>query len=164
MPYLRLRNRQTGTDIWVANFHNPANVHGNAAGWRTEATRREAALENMLRSRTHLPVIFTGDFNDRAIAYCRIAGATDLQASIGGTASGGTCRPPAHPGIDWVFGTPEVQWLSTILDRGTLERHTSDHPMVVTRARLSVVDQSAVSEATKGLARVQGSLGNGSGQ
>ena len=39
MPYVRLRNRATGTDIWVANFHNPANVHGNAAVWRAEAAR-----------------------------------------------------------------------------------------------------------------------------
>ncbi|MDX6324371.1 MAG: hypothetical protein QOK15_725 [Nocardioidaceae bacterium] len=164
MPYLRLRNSETGTDIWVANFHNPADVHGNAARWRAEATRRESALANMLRSRTHLPVIFTGDFNDRSIAYCTIAGATELQASIGGTAADGTCRPPAHPGIDWVFGTPEVEWLSTVLDRGPLERQTTDHPMVVTKARLSVVDQSAVDEATQGLARVQDSLGGGSGQ
>jgi endonuclease/exonuclease/phosphatase family metal-dependent hydrolase len=162
MPYVRLRNRETGTDIWVANFHNPANVHGNAARWRAEATRREAALATMLRSRTHLPVVFTGDYNDRSVAYCAIAGTTELRASIGGSVSGGVCRPPVHPGIDWVFGTPEFQWLSTFLDRGALERRTSDHPMVVTKARLNVVDQSAVDEATQGLARVQDSLG-GSG-
>ena len=35
MPYLKLRDRETGREVWFANFHNPADVHGPAARWRS---------------------------------------------------------------------------------------------------------------------------------
>ena len=160
MPYVRLRNLETGTDVWVANFHNPANTRrfGNNSRWRAEATRRQIRLANLLRDETGLPVVFTGDFNERELFYCRLAGSTALEASSGGTAERGRCAPPPRPGIDWVLGTPELEWLASVTDRGPLVRRTTDHPMVVAKAQLSVMDESAVDEATKGLDRVRGSL------
>ena len=157
MPYLRLRNRESGADIWVANFHNPATTKkwGDNSRWRAEARRRQIELANKLYNETGLPVIFTGDMNERAEYYCPVVAATALEASNGGTGDGGACRPPTPTFIDWVFGTPEIEWLSSTADRGVLVRRTTDHPMVVAEGRLSVVDAEAVEEALAGLERME---------
>ncbi len=140
MPYVRLQNLATGTDVWVANFHNPASVkrRGDQSRWRAEATRRQVELANRLRAESGLPVIFTGDFNEREVYFCRLVGATELEASNGGTVSDGRCAPPRAARIDWVFGTPELSWLSSIVDQSPLVRRTTDHPMIVARAQLRV--------------------------
>jgi endonuclease/exonuclease/phosphatase family metal-dependent hydrolase len=156
MPYIRLRNSTTGTDIWVANFHNPANTgrFGAQSHWRAEATRRQIALANELQRRTGVPVVFTGDFNDRAGYFCALVGNTDMHASNGGSAEGGRCSPPPGMQIDWVFGTPEIAWTDSLVDRSPLGRQVSDHPMVLASGRLNVVDQEVVEEAAEGLARM----------
>jgi endonuclease/exonuclease/phosphatase family metal-dependent hydrolase len=140
MPYVRLRNAATGTDVWAANFHNPASVkrRGDQSRWRAEATRRQIELANRLRAETGLPVIFTGDMNERDVYFCRLVGATDLEASNGGTVTDGRCSPPRGARIDWVFGSPELRWMSSIVDKGALVRRTTDHPMIVARAELRV--------------------------
>ena len=162
MPYIRLRNAETGTDIWVANFHNPANTPrwGNNARWRAEATRRQIALANELQSRTNLPVVFTGDFNDRAAYFCPLVAQTAMESPTGGTSEGGYCSPPPAIQIDWIFATPEIQWVSNSVDRGPLVRRTSDHPMILATGRLSMVDQELVDEASEGLDRMEGSGGD----
>ena len=159
MPYMRLRNRDSGADIWVANFHNPATTKqwGDNSRWRAEARRRQIELANKLYNETGLPVIFTGDMNERAEYYCPVAAATALEASNGGSGDGGSCQPPAPTLIDWVFGTPEIQWLSSVADRGELVRRTTDHPMIVATGRLSMVDAEAVEEALDGLERMEDS-------
>jgi hypothetical protein len=140
MPYVRLRNLATGTDVWAANFHNPASIkkRGNQRRWRAEATRRQIDLANRLRAETGLPVIFTGDMNERDVYFCALVGATELEASNGGKVADGRCTPPRGARIDWVFGTPELDWQSSIVDRSTLVRRTTDHPMIVARAQLRV--------------------------
>ena len=159
MPYLRLRNRDSGADIWVANFHNPATTKkwGDNSRWRAEARRRQIELANKLYSETGLPVIFTGDMNERAEYYCPVVAATALEASTGGSGDGGACQPPAPTLIDWVFGTPEIQWVSSFADRGELVSRTTDHPMIVAKGRLSMVDAEAVEEALEGLERMEDS-------
>jgi endonuclease/exonuclease/phosphatase family metal-dependent hydrolase len=157
MPYVRLRHRATGTDLWVANFHNPASSkrRGNNQPHRLEATRRQIRLANTLRSQTGLPVIFTGDFNERESYFCRLVGGTELESSFGGTVVGGSCSPPPDSRIDWIFATPELSWLSSVRERsGTISRIT-DHPIVLAEARLTVVDQEAVEEARRGLERLE---------
>jgi endonuclease/exonuclease/phosphatase family metal-dependent hydrolase len=140
MPYVRLRNLDTGTDVWVANFHNPASIkkRGDQSRWRAEATRRQVELANRLRAETKLPVVFTGDFNERDVVFCRLVGATELEASNGGSAGNGHCSPPRDARIDWVFGTPELDWQSYIVDKGALIQRVTDHPMIVAKAKLRV--------------------------
>lgn len=140
MPYVRLRNLDTGTDVWVANFHNPASVksRGDQSRHRAEATRRQIALANRLRAETGLPVIFTGDFNERDVYFCRLVGGTELEASNGGSVTDGHCAPPRDARIDWVFGTPELDWQSSMVDRSALIQRTTDHPMIVAKAQLRV--------------------------
>jgi len=157
MPYVRLRHRATGTDLWVANFHNPASSkrRGNNAPHRLEATRRQIRLANTLRSQTGLPVIFTGDFNERESYFCRLVGGTELESSFGGTVAGGTCSPPPDSRIDWIFATPELSWLSSVRERSSTISRITDHPIVLAEARLTVVDQDAVEEARRGLERLE---------
>jgi endonuclease/exonuclease/phosphatase family metal-dependent hydrolase len=141
MPYVRLRNLATGTDVWVANFHNPASIkkRGDQSRWRTEATRRQVELANRLRAETGLPVVFTGDFNEREVYFCRLVGGTELEASNGGSvASNGKCTPPRDARIDWVFGTPELDWVSHVVDKSARIQRITDHPMIVARATLGV--------------------------
>jgi endonuclease/exonuclease/phosphatase family metal-dependent hydrolase len=141
MPYVRLRNLATGTDVWVANFHNPASIktRGDQSRWRTEATRRQVDLANRLRAETGLPVIFTGDFNERDVYFCRLVGGTELEASNGGSvAADGRCAPPRDARIDWVFGTPELDWESHVVDKSALIQRVTDHPMIVAKAKLRV--------------------------
>ncbi len=141
MPYVRLRNLATGTDVWVANFHNPASIkkRGDQSRWRTEATRRQVDLANRLRAETGLPVIFTGDFNERDVYFCRLVGGTELEASNGGSvAADGHCAPPRDARIDWVFGTPELDWESHVVDKSALIQRVTDHPMIIAKAKLRV--------------------------
>jgi endonuclease/exonuclease/phosphatase family metal-dependent hydrolase len=138
MPSIRLRHVATGAELWVANFHNPASTKrkGNHERWRDEATRRQVALANDLRARTGLPVVFTGDFNERDEFFCQLVAHTELEASDGGSAVPGRCSPPRDRGIDWVFGTPDITWTSSVRDRSPIARRVSDHPIVAAKGVL----------------------------
>ena len=66
-------------------------------------------------------------------------GGTELEASNGGTvAEDGRCTPPRDARIDWVFGTPELDWESHVVDRSALVQRITDHPMIVAKATLRV--------------------------
>jgi endonuclease/exonuclease/phosphatase family metal-dependent hydrolase len=144
MPVVRLRNPQTGLEAWFANFHNPADTPrwGNNGRWRAVATAREAALVNELRTSTQLPVVLTGDMNERASYYCALTGRTDMHAALTGTdgASTGGCDPPPIRYVDWIFGSDDVLFTGYGEDDGPLVRRTSDHPMVYGQARLQGED------------------------
>jgi hypothetical protein len=128
MPYLLLRHVATGRQVWFANFHNPASVHGPAAHWRREAVVRETALVNRLSARD-TPVIMTGDMNDRAEFFCPMTGRSRMHAANGGS-RGGPCSPPPSMGIDWILGSPDVVFDDHQSVRGGLVSRTSDHPFV----------------------------------
>jgi hypothetical protein len=129
MPYVLLQNKQTGVRAYFSTFHNPANIGGNMQRFRSEGTRREINLFNQLE-KEGIPQFVTGDMNERSEYFCRVTGSTPLVAAAGGSNSGG-CRPPPRPQIDWIFGSPGVQFKSYTVDRSGLVRRTSDHPIVV---------------------------------
>ena len=54
---------------------------------------------------------------------------TDLVAFTGGSVSGGTCRPPAHSGIDWIFGSHGA-FTGPLRDQSAQVRRTTDHPVM----------------------------------
>jgi hypothetical protein len=130
MPYVLLRNKQTGVQAYFSTFHNPANIGGNMQRFRTEATTREIKLFNSLETQ-QIPQFVTGDMNERDEYFCRITGSTPLLAAAGGSNSGG-CAPPKPTQIDWIFGSPGVQFTDYVIDRSPLVRRTTDHPVVVT--------------------------------
>ncbi len=130
MPYILLRDKASGVQAYFANFHNPADTRQfrNQQRFRSEAERREIELFNGLQ-KTGIPMFATGDMNEREEYFCRVGGATGLKAAAGGSTKGG-CVVPRPTQIDWIFGSPDVQFTAYGIDRGELVRRTSDHPIV----------------------------------
>lgn len=131
MPYVLLR--QTAApyrEVYVANFHNPADVGGNMQRWRNEAAVREVALADRLDA-TGAAVIVTGDMNEREEYYCKLAANAAMFAAVGGSSPrGGSCSPPDYGGIDWIFGSRKVYFSDWSVRRDALVERTTDHPVV----------------------------------
>lgn len=126
MPAVKLKDKQTGKEVWVISVHNPADTkdHPKNAANRAEAIKRERAFIEDLK-KSGVPVIITGDFND------------DAEARNGMTAGGLThvADPKGDArNIDWVFGTSGVQFGATTRDTSPRDSKVSDHPIVVTTA------------------------------
>ncbi len=131
MPVIRLKEITTGREFYVANFHNPADTHGNAARWRGAATSIQINLINRLRAETELPVFITGDMNERESWFCRVTAATGI-ASMSGGGTGSPCQPPSGPNpVDWILATTDVQVTNWQDVRTGLITRTSDHPLLV---------------------------------
>ena len=158
MPIVRLQNRSNDAQIWVGNFHNPADAQGPAERWRDRATQIEIQLANDLIEADGIPVLFTGDFNEREEVFCSIVGSTPLESANGGTNDGGACRPPSPARIDWIFGS-SVTWLSYLADESALVHRTTDHPMIVAHALLEPADGGAAQEAEDALGRTEEAQG-----
>jgi hypothetical protein len=139
MPVVLLRNVASGEDVWFANFHNPATTpqHGNNQRWRTVAEGREVALVNQLEATSADPVVITGDMNERAEYFSRLAGGTDMCPANSLVTSPGVCSMPGHQDIDWIFGSPEISFSDYVSDQDAFVRHTTDHPIVVATGRMA---------------------------
>ena len=155
MPVVKLQNRSNDAQIWVGNFHNPADANGPAEQYRDRAQQIQVQLANDLIEQEGLPVLFTGDFNEREDVFCAFVGQTPMTAADGGSVEGGVCRPPSPTYIDWVFGSG-VTWLSHLADKGALVHRTTDHPMIVAHALLQPPGGSAAAEeAADALSRTE---------
>jgi len=135
MPYVLLRDRYSGQEVWFANFHNPADVHGPAERFRDRAT----ALQISLAIRLHAggtPVIITGDMNDKSDYFCPMTTRAPMHAANGGS-TGGSCSPPSNMGIDWIFGSSDVDFANYVHNNGQLVNKTTDHPFIWTQATLN---------------------------
>ncbi|HET6938633.1 MAG TPA: endonuclease/exonuclease/phosphatase family protein [Nocardioides sp.] len=128
-PVIKLKNKESGREVWFFNTHNPASTpeHGNNAHWRGVAIGIEVGLANQLAA-DGTPVVFTGDYNDRAEVFCPIVGGTDLEAANGGSDSGG-CATPSHMDVDWIFGSG-IQFSNFISASQGIVGRVSDHPFV----------------------------------
>ena len=138
MPHVLLRHRQTGREVWFANYHNPADAHGPAQRWRNLAATIEAGLVNRLQS-DGTPVVVTGDMNDREEYFCRVGQLAGLRSADGGYVDGAGCHPPRRMNVDWILGTPDLLFSGFVTDRSPLVRRTTDHPMVRATATLPPV-------------------------
>ena len=87
---LRLRDKETGREFYVLNMHASAGEGGYAVT-RRAGHYTAAATVNRLKSEG-IPIFLTGDMNDRAEFFCRVAPITGMVAAIGGSISGG-CHP-----------------------------------------------------------------------
>ncbi|WP_193614281.1 M23 family metallopeptidase [Nocardioides lijunqiniae] len=133
MPVVLLRSLQTGQQVWVGSFHNPADVDGNNARHRRTATQLQAALATRLHA-TGLPVIWTGDMNDREDYYCPTVQQSPLRSASGGSVR--PCRTAPKPGVDWVMGAG-VAFNSYHEDWSVKHNRISDHPLVTATAVLA---------------------------
>jgi endonuclease/exonuclease/phosphatase family metal-dependent hydrolase len=144
MPLVKLRNKKTGMTAWFANVHNPATTstrRGND-GWRRKAILKEAELARRLH-KTGLPVVLTGDMNEREKAFCPLTGKAPLKAARGGSHRDGRCRAHDPRYVDWIFGSRKISFTKYVEDRGRMDRRTSDHPVVVSTAHLDPADYPA---------------------
>lgn len=137
-PYVLLENKATGRSVWVMNTHNPADSHGPAQRYRDEAIRREAELVNSTLRPTGIPVLFTGDFNDREDAFCGLLSQTSkLKAANGGSYNAPGCNTPEQMKIDWVFLSKDATPSNyTVLDTPRV-RAITDHKVIFTDVALS---------------------------
>ena len=134
MPVVLLESTSTGRQVWFANFHNPADTPnlGNNARWRAEAAGIEVAHLTALHLEEGVPVIATGDFNERAEIFCRFTAGGVFSAAAGGSSSGG-CAPPPQMQVDWIFGSTGVAFDGyAVTDTG----NASDHSLVHSGATL----------------------------
>jgi endonuclease/exonuclease/phosphatase family metal-dependent hydrolase len=130
-PIVLLQNRATGQQVYVTNTHNPANTFGNAQTLRNQSVNIQARTFNGLRAQhPGVPIVFTGDMNDRSKFFCRITARTSLRAANGGTRSGSRCTPPPSPQIDWIMGTPDVVWSGYQQLRTPYIKKATDHPLI----------------------------------
>ena len=136
MPYVRLKNLDTGLEAWFANFHNPADTrqYHHQQRWRSRATSIEVDLANRLM-KTGLPVFITGDMNERDSYFCRMTSGAPMVAARGGSHNGG-CQPGNPRAVDWIFGSQGVSFSDYAEDRSHLVDITTDHPVVSTSVRI----------------------------
>jgi endonuclease/exonuclease/phosphatase family metal-dependent hydrolase len=133
VPAVLLREKSSGRTAYFLNVHNPANVRGNAAGWRAKAIKIERAKIIELR-KTGRPVIITGDFNDRQKAFCPLT-AYKLTISPNSVPSN-SCVYPKQTSIDWIFAAGQARFSSYLRDTYSQRANISDHPIVQARAHL----------------------------
>lgn len=123
--------------FWVLNVHNPASTrwHPGNQRWRNVDMVKEHALAQRLVA-GGTPVLFTGDMNEKASAFCAFTRDGVLQAAQGGSHENGQCRPPGMKKIDWIFGSHHVLFNNFRIDRSPLVQKTTDHSVVLTEAQL----------------------------
>lgn len=131
MPVVLLKEKRTGKEIYFFNVHNSADTYKyhHQQGNRTSAMEKEVAIIKQMRS-YRLPVIFTGDLNEREPAFCYFTAQLRLHSAYGGTNDAAGCRPPDIGGvpIDWIFGSKEVTFSDPVKDTSPLDRVATDHP------------------------------------
>ena len=134
MPVVKLRHRRTDRVVYFANFHNPADSYGDAQRWRDRARRKQIALANR-KFDDGVPLIITGDMNERDKYFCNMVAKAPMRAANGGkNPTSAPCDTPEPMGIDWIFGTRYLEFTQYKKLESELVRKTTDHPFVVTRA------------------------------
>ncbi len=128
-PVVRLANVATGAEIWAVNVHNsPRGMQAE----RDRAMAIEVGIFNKLAA-SGLPVVVTGDFNEKAQALCRVTSATPLVSAVGGSG----CAPPRGARVDWIFASPSLTVESYVADRSAPIPSITDHAVMLSRLRRS---------------------------
>ena len=136
MPIVKLRNRKTGRLVYFANFHNPADTKGNAQKWRDVARKKQIELAKR-KFREGVPLVITGDMNEREKYFCNMVAKAPMRAANGGrNPEDKPCDTPQSMGIDWIFGSRYIGFSQYKKVKSRLVRRTTDHPFVVTRASI----------------------------
>jgi endonuclease/exonuclease/phosphatase family metal-dependent hydrolase len=127
MPIARLQDKKTGKQVWVVNIHNPADTkaHPRNAHNRARAIQIEQNVLRKLQA-TGIPVMITGDFNDR----------NTVDRSMGQAGMNSAAPRKAPSAIDYIFGSRGIDFSNYVFDRRPQSSGTSDHPIVVSTATL----------------------------
>lgn len=137
IPVVRLRHLASGSESWHMVVHNsPREQEAD----RDAATGTEIAQVGSLRA-SGLPVFVVGDMNEKEEWFCRVGGATGLQAANGGSTAGGCALPPRPLRIDWLMGAGGEQasmtWSGYVRDTSSLVQRTSDHDFLYATATIT---------------------------
>ena len=135
-PIVRLRHLESDREIYVLNVHNSPRDRQGRENERDKAEQIEIAAINELR-KDGIPILVTGDFNEKADAFCAFAGVANLQAAQGGTADGAGCRPPAAMRVDWLFASRDVQFVDFRFDTSSTVRRITDHAVLTSTMLVS---------------------------
>ena len=138
MPVVLLRNKASNAMVYFANFHNPAETaqYRNQGHWRRLATNIEIKLQNQLAA-TGIPRIMTGDMNERAPYFCRVATEAPLKAARPNSyLKNGKCYANKPRAVDWVLGSIRLNFSYYFEDRSKLVYKTTDHPVISSHVSL----------------------------
>lgn len=128
-PVVRLRNTITGTDIWVVNVHNsPQDMEAE----RDRAMAVEVSVIQGL-AQSGVPIVMTGDFNEKEEALCRFTSSTLLLSAVGGSG----CTAPPGARVDWIFAGPEFTVESYLAERASPVPSITDHAVMLSRLSIS---------------------------
>jgi endonuclease/exonuclease/phosphatase family metal-dependent hydrolase len=132
-PILRLRDRDTGREFYVVNTHPSA----HDGRYLVERRKGQATLVGIVRQleESGLPVLVTGDMNDREEFYCRVVPPAGLVASNGGSYGSGCAPPPQPIPVDWVVGNG-MTWSGYWRDTTPITKRISDHFFVSATAHV----------------------------
>lgn len=135
-PYVRLKHIATGRQFWVMNVHNTPKRGSDSYGAEERAAQLKAeATRIRYLEATGLPVLLTGDFNDKTYTYCYIVSNTQMRAPQGYP---GGCTLPSNSHIEWIFGTNgKVGWSDYKYDYGPLISRVTDHDVPWVTATLN---------------------------
>jgi endonuclease/exonuclease/phosphatase family metal-dependent hydrolase len=138
MPLVLLRHKATGLEVYVMSVHNAASTRrtGDQTRWRDAAMRQQIALTDQL-VRQGVPVIMTGDMNEREKYFCAYTASGQMRAAAGGS-NAGSCQPPpaSIARIDWIFGSTDVSFSDYRFVKDGSVTRASDHPLVLAEAAL----------------------------
>jgi hypothetical protein len=59
-----------------------------------------------------------------------------MKAARGGTNRDGVCDAQRPWYVDWIFGSKRIAFSGYVEDNGTLDQKTTDHPVIVSDARI----------------------------
>ncbi len=127
-PVVKLAHVETGAEVWMMNIHN------SPGGMEAERERAEAIELAKVREleATGIPIILTGDFNEKQEALCDFT-ATSLQSAVGG----GHCYPPPQPmRVDWIFASEAFSVNSWDVTRAAPVPYITDHAALFARLSL----------------------------
>jgi len=125
IPYVRLRDRETGRGFWVVAIHN---APGGQEHDRDVSTAAEIKLVKKFLSGRDRPVFVIGDVNERSEFCQKFAAATPLMSMNGGSEKN-PCPVPRFGGPDWMLGSgAEFSGFKKVYNG------ISDHPALTARA------------------------------
>jgi endonuclease/exonuclease/phosphatase family metal-dependent hydrolase len=124
IPFVRLRDRDTGRGFWVMAIHNAPGGHETERDIST--AKQIAQIKKMLGK--DRPVFVIGDVNERSEFCTKVARATPLVSMNGGTRKS-PCPVPRFGGPDWMLGAG-----AEFSDFAKVYNGISDHPALTARA------------------------------
>jgi hypothetical protein len=125
IPFVRLRDRETGRGFWVVAIHN---APGGQERDRDVSTAAEIKLVKKMLAGRDRPVFVIGDVNERSEFCQKFAAATPLVSMNGGSQKN-PCPVPRFGGPDWMLGSgAEFSGFKKVYNG------ISDHPALTSRA------------------------------